>query len=76
MKKGNINSEHRWDEAIADARRKLMEAKVYLARIKAALKILERKKGVGEPWPGESATPATPLQKQAKGHRSEQQHAI
>jgi hypothetical protein len=73
IKKGNINSEHRWNEAIADAQRKLVEAKVYLARIKAALRILQRKKGAGEPWPGESATP---LQKQARGHRGEQQHAI
>jgi hypothetical protein len=41
-----------WDSAIQDARQKIVEGKIYLARIKSALKLFERKRAVGEPWPG------------------------
>jgi hypothetical protein len=33
-----------WDEAIADARQKLIEGKAYVKRLRLALRILERNK--------------------------------
>jgi len=43
--------ESKWDEAIADARHKLSEGKVYLARFRAAIKFFEKNKVSGVPWP-------------------------
>ncbi len=54
-KKCNIIDPH-WDEAIADAKRKLGEGKTYLARIKAAIKVFEKNKGDGVQWPSRKRT--------------------
>lgn len=40
-----------WDKAIADGRMKLAEGKIYLSRLRLAIKTFERKKASGEPWP-------------------------
>jgi hypothetical protein len=48
--KGNI-MDSRWDEAIADARQKLIEGKAYVARVKTAIKSFEKNKAEGVPWP-------------------------
>lgn len=47
----------KWDEALADARLSLIEAKAYIKRLRFAIKVFERNKNEGKPWPGESATP-------------------
>jgi hypothetical protein len=48
--KGNT-IDSRWDEAISDARRKLSEGKNYVAHLKSAIKLFERNKASGVPWP-------------------------
>jgi hypothetical protein len=42
-------STKRWDRVIR-------EAKAQIERLQTAINIFEKKKAVGEPWPGDSAT--------------------
>jgi hypothetical protein len=46
----------RWDEAIADVQRKLIEGKTYVARLKSAIRLFERNKANSVPWPTRKRT--------------------
>jgi len=46
-----LKVDSRWDEAISDAKRKLFEGKIYLTRLRAAIKGFEKYKANGVPWP-------------------------
>ena len=61
-KKGNIIG---WKEAIADAERKLTEGRIYVARIRSAIRTMKEKMEAGEAWP-----------RQLTGHNSGQQHSV
>ena len=65
VKKINKSSASKWEEAIQDARQKLMEGKLYVARIKAAIKLFESQKSNGAPWPTQS-----------RDQKPEQQHSV
>jgi hypothetical protein len=53
----------RWDEAIADARRKISEVRGYIAQLRAAIKVFEKNKGNGVRWPKSKRT-TKPLRQQ------------
>jgi hypothetical protein len=44
-----------WNQALKDARGKLAEGRLYVAQIRAVIKVLEKKRDTGEPCPGEDA---------------------
>lgn len=52
MKKGKSN---KWQEALDDARRKLADGRLYVAKMKAAVKKLEEMAASDEAWPGDKA---------------------
>jgi hypothetical protein len=47
--------EEKWNAVIAEAHKKLLKGREYVAKIKAAIRVLERRKAEGEPWPGDSS---------------------
>jgi len=49
----------RWDEALADAKQKLLQGKIYVAQIRAAIKLFESNKADHVPWRGNWATKKT-----------------
>jgi hypothetical protein len=60
--KCKITAVSTWDEAILDARQKVVQGKLYLARLKSAIKVFEKRKAAGDPWPTQSTTQNTQQQ--------------
>jgi hypothetical protein len=45
--------EEKWNMAIAEAHKKLLQGRDYVAKMKSVIRMLEQRKAEGEPWPGE-----------------------
>jgi hypothetical protein len=50
MKKGK-SSQEKWDSAISAANKKLMEGRAHVAKMKAVIRLFQKRKEEGASWP-------------------------